>query len=552
MAKRIISCFIAVVLCLSSAITPIFAEDNSSTVGNYIVAGFADLTLNTLLVAGGGAAGALFGQPQLGTLAGAALATGISSVSDWYAAGHTDQEIYDAFNEYNAALESDLGTSQITDSGIRVYFTPSSVSTSPDGAAISSPYTATDFSLNFSLGFVSSFGYVNNRTSSMTGSVMIYPRFESGFPVQFNCTYSTHLVFSREVGVFSQVGNVYTSASASADSIIYPLTASTFSGVPIRYCTYKCTYKSSGSLSLSAYADIVPSSGTVSNYTTNNITVYSRPTSITAPVGYYGGSDNNTLIVVNDVVIFDEDTKIFHNPVSGTTATVTNWSYDYSTRTYTLTLESGDIVTVTYGNENITIVENGITYTVYYLVVNDSGGGTGGTVCDHSYTSAVTREPTCTDAGVRTYTCTKCGHTYTELIDALGHDWTVTSHVDPVLDAEGNVVEEGYDELTCSRCGAVSRDYGDGPVDDDIFNALGDLIAHGIAWILGKLTELADSLHGITDIFNGFTEKVQVMAGEYPAFFAAFMALIPEDLSTVLWFGVVAFVVVSVWKRFNK
>lgn len=47
-------------------------------------------------------------------------------------------------------------------------------------------------------------------------------------------------------------------------------------------------------------------------------------------------------------------------------------------------------------------------------------------VCDvvlstaHSYSSEITLEPTCTEAGVTTYTC-ECGHVYTEAIEADGH-----------------------------------------------------------------------------------------------------------------------------------
>ncbi len=39
----------------------------------------------------------------------------------------------------------------------------------------------------------------------------------------------------------------------------------------------------------------------------------------------------------------------------------------------------------------------------------------------HSYTDTVTTEPACTLEGVRTYTCTACGHSYTEQIPAPGH-----------------------------------------------------------------------------------------------------------------------------------
>ena len=38
-------------------------------------------------------------------------------------------------------------------------------------------------------------------------------------------------------------------------------------------------------------------------------------------------------------------------------------------------------------------------------------------------------------------------------------------------------------------------------------------------------------------------------AGEYPAFISAFIAIMPEDLMTVFWFGVIAAVVLAVWKK---
>lgn len=54
--------------------------------------------------------------------------------------------------------------------------------------------------------------------------------------------------------------------------------------------------------------------------------------------------------------------------------------------------------------------------------------------CDHSYTSSVTKEASCTAAGTRTYSCTQCGDSYTEQIPALGHDYSASGK--------------------CTRCGA--------------------------------------------------------------------------------------------------
>ena len=89
---------------------------------------------------------------------------------------------------------------------------------------------------------------------------------------------------------------------------------------------------------------------------------------------------------------------------------------------------------------------------------------------DHLYSSAVTANPTCGEEGVRTYTCSVCGDSYTEAIDATGeHTY------DNACDADCNVCgdartpadhaytsavtanptcgEEGERTYTCSVCG---------------------------------------------------------------------------------------------------
>lgn len=44
----------------------------------------------------------------------------------------------------------------------------------------------------------------------------------------------------------------------------------------------------------------------------------------------------------------------------------------------------------------------------------------------HSYTSSVTKNPTCTENGVKTFVCS-CGSSYTEAIPANGHSWSTTT-----------------------------------------------------------------------------------------------------------------------------
>ena len=69
----------------------------------------------------------------------------------------------------------------------------------------------------------------------------------------------------------------------------------------------------------------------------------------------------------------------------------------------------------------------------------------------HSYDEGiVTKEPTCTNPGERTYTCSICGHSYTEEIAVVDHKWV--HH-----DEQGHYEEviTGYDEkYVCNKCGA--------------------------------------------------------------------------------------------------
>ena len=60
----------------------------------------------------------------------------------------------------------------------------------------------------------------------------------------------------------------------------------------------------------------------------------------------------------------------------------------------------------------------------------------------------VTTEPTCTEKGIKTYTCKKCDATKTEEINPLGHDY-VTKRIEPTC------TEDGKLEEACSRCGDV-------------------------------------------------------------------------------------------------
>ena len=65
---------------------------------------------------------------------------------------------------------------------------------------------------------------------------------------------------------------------------------------------------------------------------------------------------------------------------------------------------------------------------------------------DCSYTNEITKEPTCTEAGIRTYTCSICGDSYTEEIPALGHNYIGEITKEPTC-------TPGIMTYTCSVCG---------------------------------------------------------------------------------------------------
>ena len=67
----------------------------------------------------------------------------------------------------------------------------------------------------------------------------------------------------------------------------------------------------------------------------------------------------------------------------------------------------------------------------------------------HAYTSSVTKEPTCTENGVRTHTCSRCGDSYTETISKTGH-----KHTEIRGDKEASCTVDGYTGDTyCTDCG---------------------------------------------------------------------------------------------------
>ena len=66
--------------------------------------------------------------------------------------------------------------------------------------------------------------------------------------------------------------------------------------------------------------------------------------------------------------------------------------------------------------------------------------------CTHSFSGVITKNPTCTDSGVKTYTCSKCSSSYTEKIQSHGHSFSSSVTKNPTCTADG------IRAYTCSKC----------------------------------------------------------------------------------------------------
>ena len=93
--------------------------------------------------------------------------------------------------------------------------------------------------------------------------------------------------------------------------------------------------------------------------------------------------------------------------------------------------------------------------------------------CDYSetvpceYTDVVTKEATCTETGIRTYTCSDCGYSYEKIIpvNPEAHKYDGGVYTDPTCTADG------YTTYTCEYCGGTKVDIDEGSATGHKFSA---------------------------------------------------------------------------------
>ena len=154
--------------------------------------------------------------------------------------------------------------------------------------------------------------------------------------------------------------------------------------------------------------------------------------------------------------IFNEQTLVFTEPITGTQYQTTGWTYNYKERMYhldltpgTITIDDTDIATVAliYGEDSLIITyldANGNLIQddwFSYVVASQSS-------CTlYGHTNQVeTTDPTCTGTGKRTTTCTVCGATSSEILPPAGHNYVSTVMQAPTCTSNGMQL------LTCIGC----------------------------------------------------------------------------------------------------
>lgn len=117
----------------------------------------------------------------------------------------------------------------------------------------------------------------------------------------------------------------------------------------------------------------------------------------------------------------------------------------------------------------------------------------------HDHISQITKQMTCETDGEKTFTCTRCGDTYTEAIPATGHNDAVTV-VEPTCTADG------YTEHKCKDCGRVVR--------SDVTKALGHDYASKIT-TKASCTEDGVLTYICTRCDESYTEKIPATGHKY-------------------------------------
>lgn len=308
---------------------------------------------------------------------------------------------------------------------------------------------------------VSSTGVIKDHTNQMSGLSNIGS----------NTTY----IESKTIHAEFQISNIVTADRYA--SFVLP-----------RYLMYEC----------------IPLAGAVKERINNYINyAENRVGSIIANYGYVNGDGQQ--IISDNVQIVNEGNKSYYNPVTNTTTNYNDWTYDYSSRTYTLTTNSGN-TTITYGDEYMTIQEGDTVYNIQYITYqksgdesssSSSGSGSGSSSSSSSGSSSGGSGSNDDDGGV---------------LGALG-------------DVLGALIK-GIGALITPVFGAIV----------DFLVSIVDKVLEGLGAFSNLLLQM---LAEIPKMFTGFTD-----------FLVAVFPFMPTEFATLIIFGLLLTIVAAVIKKF--
>lgn len=627
--KRIITSLLVVVTCVSLCLTTVFAAWYNDLAYNYTQSDFAQWAAKGVCSWVGNKAGAAIGTvviPGIGSVSGSVIGTGAGLLaSDGFNAfmNYLAQDSsYVSEEDYIASLDSPIIDNTMTGYPYDVLFSPSSDYDFYD-------FTNSSLEWNSSLNLSGTF-YFYFRVAKSGSYNLYFPPFVCSCGLTHGhrgySSVKPNFSYSVDGTSWSNLFTISTTSAYSSSTLShvvnlyagYVYRFSVFLSSPsngYHFVSFGTPYLTGGSVVQDNPSSRISSfTQTINNYnTTNNTTNY-----------YIGTTDaNGSVNQVYDPDIFNEQTMIFKEPVTGEQYLCTGWKYSYSSgnRGYWLSLpensylyngQSIRTVVLAYLDDALYIMGFRQELDVYDSIDDMSSDAVfldkydyviatainEGADHEHVYTSETITAPTCTDQGVRRYTCEICGYTRDEKIPATGHAWEATETVETEVNENGDVTKLGYTVYTCSVCGETYKQYdGTGqpgpPGSDDsgtssgfwdriknaFLNALSSLIEKLLDFITNVLSAVLDLLYdllsfffdfltstvisGIGGFFSSFTDGTlfqffqsedgtgyalpEGVAGVF-AFFSGVIMLLPWELRSLLIFGIAAMILLGVFK----
>lgn len=259
---------------------------------------------------------------------------------------------------------------------------------------------------------------------------------------------------------------------------------------------------------------------------TNNYYINTRVNNFNGD--YYDSVTNN---YYNNTTIVNETTNNYYDMTTNTTYVMQKWSYDYQSRTYFITLEDGTTVTVQFGDDCMTITNNNVTNSYQYVIKNTPSTPDTPTTCKHDWQETIDTAPTCLEGGHASYTCSKCGETYEQILAAKGHDWKVIEHVNMVYNSDGTVATQGHTLYQCSVCGEQwYTDTGAPPPDVSGSSSILAWLQEFKIWLGDKLDDLFSGSSGN----NFWTSTKDTVADVLSSLLEALLGFITDILGAIL------------------